>query len=126
MISDSTLRESPAPEPSDSPARIAPREPMWMLKVYVAGQAPKSLLALANLKRICEEHLEGVHAIEVVDLVKYPERAIGDQIIAIPTVVREMPTPSKRIIGDLSNTARVLACLDLQIRAEPFGWRLVK
>jgi circadian clock protein KaiB len=80
-----------------------------MLKLYVAGQTPKSLLAVANLKRICEEHLAGQYQIEVIDLLKNPQLAAGDQILALPTVVRT-------IIGDLSNTERVLVGLDLRTR----------
>ena len=86
----------------------------WELRLYVAGQTPKSLTAFANLKKICEEHLEGKYAIEVVDLVKNPKLAEGDQILAIPTLVRKLPEPIKKIIGDLSNTERVLVGLDLR------------
>ncbi len=86
----------------------------WELRLYVAGQTPKSLTAFANLKKICEEHLEGKYAIEVVDLIKNPKLAEGDQILAIPTLVRKLPEPIKKIIGDLSNTERVLVGLDLR------------
>jgi circadian clock protein KaiB len=89
---------------------------VWMLKLYIAGQAPKSLRALANLTRICDEYLAGIYQIEVIDLVKNPQRAQGDQILAIPTVVRDRPEPVRKMIGDLSNTERVLAGLDLQGR----------
>jgi circadian clock protein KaiB len=85
----------------------------WNLKLYVAGQTPKSLAAFANLKKICEEHLEGKYLIEVIDLLKNPRLAKGDQILAIPTLVRKLPEPIKKIIGDLSNTERVLVGLDL-------------
>ncbi|MBI3946436.1 MAG: circadian clock protein KaiB [Armatimonadetes bacterium] len=85
----------------------------WNLRLYVAGQTPKSLEAFANLKRICEEHLAGKYAIEVVDLLKNPQLAMGDQILAIPTLVRKLPQPLRKIIGDLSNTERVLVGLDL-------------
>ncbi len=87
--------------------------PKWELKLYVAGQTAKSLKAFANLKRICEENLDGEYHIEVVDLLKNPQLASGDQILALPTLVRKLPTPIKRIIGDLSNTERVLVGLDL-------------
>ena len=93
------------------------REPTWALKLYVAGQTAKSLLAFANLKRICEEHLGGRYQIEIVDLIKNPELAKGDQIFALPTLVRKLPEPVRKIIGDLSNTERVLVGLDLRPHA---------
>ena len=86
----------------------------WELRLYVAGQTAKSLTAFANLKRICEEHLKGKYHIEVVDLLQNPQLAKGDQILAIPTLVRKLPEPIKKIIGDLSNTERVLVGLDLR------------
>lgn len=88
----------------------------WNLRLYVAGQTPKSIIALANLKRICEEHMEGRYTIEIIDLMDNPQLARRDQIVAIPTLVRELPSPLKRIIGDLSNTERVLVGLDVQPR----------
>jgi len=88
----------------------------WELKLYVAGQTPKSLQAFANLKKICEDHLAGEYRIEVIDLVKNPKLAQGDQIFALPTLVRKLPEPIRKIIGDLSNTERVLVGLDLQPR----------
>jgi circadian clock protein KaiB len=91
-----------------------PKEETWELRLYVAGQTPKSLAAFANLKKICEEHLEGKYHIEVVDLLKNPQLAAGDQILAIPTLVRKLPEPIKKIIGDLSNTLRVLVGLDVR------------
>ena len=84
------------------------------LRLYIAGQTPKSLVALSNLKKICEAHINGKYRIEVVDLVKTPQLAQGDQILAIPTLVRSLPTPIRKIIGDLSNTERVLVGLDLR------------
>jgi circadian clock protein KaiB len=84
------------------------------LRLYIAGQTPKSLTALSNLKKICEAHLSGKYRIEVIDLVKTPQLAQGDQILAIPTLVRNLPTPIRKIIGDLSNTERVLVGLDLR------------
>jgi len=84
------------------------------LRLYVAGQTPKSLAALANLKRICEEHLNQKYRIEVIDLVKHPQLAQGDQILAIPTLVRRVPQPLRKIIGDLSNTERALVGLDIR------------
>ena len=85
----------------------------WNLRLYVAGQTPKSLIALANLRRICDEHMNGQYDIEVIDLMENPQLAQRDQIVAIPTLVRELPSPLKRIIGDLSNTERVLVGLDV-------------
>ncbi|MFL5731672.1 MAG: circadian clock KaiB family protein [Chloroflexia bacterium] len=85
----------------------------WELRVYVAGQTPRSLTAFANLKKICEEHLAGKYRIEIIDLVENPQLARGDQILAIPTLVRKLPEPVRKIIGDLSNTDRVLVGLDL-------------
>lgn len=88
----------------------------WNLRLYVAGQTPKSVMALANLKRICDEHMNGEYAVEVIDLMENPQLARRDQIVAIPTLVRELPSPLKRIIGDLSNTERVLVGLDVVAR----------
>ena len=89
-------------------------EEAWNLKLYVAGQTPKSITAFANLKRICEEKLAGKYSIEVIDLLENPQLAKGDQILAIPTLVRKLPVPVRKIIGDLSNTERVLVGLDLK------------
>jgi len=86
----------------------------YVLRLYVAGQTPKSILALANLKKICEEHMHNDYSIEVIDLLERPQLASGDQILAIPTLVRTLPHPIKKIIGDLSNTERVLIGLDLR------------
>ena len=86
----------------------------WELRLYVAGQTPKCLAAFANLKQLCEAHLAGAYRIEVVDLLKNPQLALVDQILAIPTLVRKLPEPMKKIIGDLSNTERVLIGLDLR------------
>jgi circadian clock protein KaiB len=93
----------------------------WSLRLYTAGQSPKSLRALENLKRLCEEHLQGRYHIEVVDLLKQPHRARGDQIFAIPTLVRQLPVPIKQILGDLSNTDRALIGLDLRPRVKSKG-----
>jgi len=92
----------------------AAAEENWQLRLYVAGQTPKSLTAFANLKKICEEHLEGKYRIEVIDLLVNPQLAQGDQILALPTLVRKLPAPIKKIIGDLSNTERVLVGLDIK------------
>ena len=85
----------------------------WELRLYVAGQSRKSLAAIANLRRLCEEHLPGRYHIEVLDLLEQPQLAQGDQILAIPTLVRRLPAPMRKIIGDLSNVERVLIGLDL-------------
>jgi circadian clock protein KaiB len=84
------------------------------LRLYVAGQTPRSVQALSNLKRICDEHLAGQYRIEIIDLLKKPQLAAGDQILAIPTLVRTIPKPARKIIGDLSNVERVLVGLDVR------------
>lgn len=89
-------------------------EDLFMLKLYVAGQTPRSIAAFANLKKICEEHVPGKYKIEIVDLLKNPKLAQGDQILAIPTLVKKLPKPVRKIIGDLSNAERVLVGLDLK------------
>jgi circadian clock protein KaiB len=86
----------------------------WQLRLYVAGQTPKCVAAFANLKKICEEYLTGQYDIEIVDLLQTPALAQGDQILAIPTLVRKLPEPVRKIIGDLSNTERVLVGLDIR------------
>jgi circadian clock protein KaiB len=87
---------------------------IWELRLYVAGQTPKAITAFSNLKKICEKHLAGKYRIEVIDLLENPQLARGDQIIALPTLVRKLPEPMRKIIGDLSNTERVLVGLDLR------------
>ncbi len=87
---------------------------IWELRLYVAGQTPKSLVAFANLRKICEEHLAGKYRIEVIDLMENPSLARSDQILAIPTLVRKLPEPVRKIIGDLSNKERVLVGLDVR------------
>ncbi|HET7225179.1 MAG TPA: circadian clock KaiB family protein [Candidatus Eisenbacteria bacterium] len=86
----------------------------WDLRLYVAGQTPRSLAALANLSRLCEQHLAGRYRIEIVDLLQNPQLAAGDEIVAIPTLVRKLPEPVRKIIGDLSSTERVLVGLQLR------------
>ena len=94
---------------------IAPAEKdRWALRLYVAGKTAKSVAALANLKRLCEEHLQGRYTIEVVDLLVHPQLAKGDQILAIPTLVRKLPEPIRKVIGDLSNAERALVGLQLR------------
>lgn len=87
---------------------------LWELRLYVAGMTPTSIRAFENLKKLCEEHLHGIYSIQVIDLLERPMLARGDQINAVPTLVRRLPTPVKKIIGDLSNTERVLVGLDLR------------
>lgn len=99
-----------------TPAQAAKAAEFWDLRLYVAGQTPRSVTAISNLKRICEAHLAGRYQIEVIDLLRDPKLAQGDQILAIPTLVRRLPEPIKKIIGDLSNTDRVLVGLDLRPR----------
>jgi circadian clock protein KaiB len=101
------MRNSKKKEPKES-------ADFWQLRLYVAGQTPKSLAAFANLKKICDEHLKGHFRIEVIDLLENPTLAKGDQILAIPTLVRKLPEPVRKIIGDLSNTERVLVGLDIR------------
>ena len=103
--------------PASPPSRRTPAETKsdeWILRLYVAGQTPKSLSAFGNLKRICEEHLAGRYRIEVIDLSQTPHLANHDQIVALPTLVRKLPEPIKRIVGDLSNLQRVLVGMELQ------------
>jgi len=90
------------------------RSNFWELRLYIAGQTPNSMAAIANLKKICEEQLQGKYRIEVIDLLKKPQLAKGDQIVAIPTLVRKLPSPVKRIVGNLSKTERALVGLDIR------------
>jgi circadian clock protein KaiB len=105
----------PTTAPSAAPDPVEPD--IWTLRLYVAGQTPKSIIAFGNLKRLCEEHLAGRYRIEIIDLLEQPQLARGDQILAIPTLVRKLPEPVRKIIGDLSNTERVLIGLDLLPRS---------
>lgn len=89
---------------------------VYQLRLYVAGQTPRSVRAFSNLKKICEEHLAGRYRLEVIDLLQNPQLARGDQILALPTLVRKLPAPVRKVIGDLSNTERVLVGLDLRPR----------
>lgn len=93
--------------------RPTPAAKEWELRLYVAGQTPRSVAALANLQRLCESHLAGRYAIEVIDLLQNPRLAAGDQILAVPTLVRKLPEPIKKIIGNLSDEGKVLVGLDL-------------
>jgi circadian clock protein KaiB len=104
-----------APKTIEALAAISAPDPqMWNLRLYIAGKTARSVAALENLKRLCEEHLAGQYTIEVVDLLVHPQLAKGDEIIAIPTLVRKLPQPIRKVIGDLSNTERTL--VGLQIR----------
>ena len=103
--------------PRESPVSIAAKT--YDLRLYVAGQTPRSLQALSNLKRICDEHLAGRYRVEVIDLLQKPQLAAGDQILAIPTLVRSIPKPARKIIGDLSNTEKVLVGLDVKPAGVP-------
>lgn len=94
-------------------------EDVWTLRLYIAGDSPKSRAALANLQRLCDSHLKGKYKIEVIDLKTRPELAKADQILALPTLIRKIPEPMKRLIGDLSNAERALVALDLE--ADPRG-----
>ncbi len=96
--------------------RRASKQPRWDLRLYIAGRTPRAERALQNLERICSEHLAGMNRVVVIDLLKTPHLARGDQIVAVPTLVRNLPTPMRRIIGDLSNTERVLIGLDIRAR----------
>ena len=106
------------PTKNKKPTYSAPVAEVWILRLYVAGQTPKSVAAFANLKTICDEYLAGKYRIEIIDLLKNPTLAKGDQILAIPTVVRQLPAPVKKLIGDLANTERVLVGLDIKPAAK--------
>jgi circadian clock protein KaiB len=104
---------------SEQKSPYQPDGDVWNLRLYVAGQTPRSIAAFANLKRLCEEHLSGRYNIEVVDLIKHPQLAAGDQIVAIPTLVRKLPEPLRKIVGDLRDTERALVGLQLRPATPP-------
>jgi circadian clock protein KaiB len=108
------IREPLSLEELSRHVRRKSKDDIWQLRLYVAGQTPRSLDAFANLKKLCEEHLPGRYTIEVVDLIKHPQLAAGDQIIAIPTLVRKLPAPLRKIVGDLRNVERALIGLQLR------------
>ncbi len=115
----SARKTAPKTAPEDDAVALHDERPdvvEWQLRLYVAGQTAKSMAALDNLKRVCETHLVGRYSIEVVDLLVNPRLAAGDQILAVPTLVRKFPEPIRKIIGDLSNEERVLVGLDVQPR----------
>ena len=101
---------------ASKPKKSAEQGDVWELRLYVAGQTTRAMTAFENLKKICEEHIKWKYRIEVIDLLKNPQLARGDQILAVPTLVRKLPVPVRKIIGDLSNTERVLVGLDLNLR----------
>ncbi len=102
-----------APDAGTPPGIDGDESEVWKLRLYVSGQTPKSLRAFANLKNFCEEHLKGRYTIEVIDVVKNPLLAEGDQILAIPTLIRRLPEPMRRLVGDLADKERILVGLDL-------------
>jgi circadian clock protein KaiB len=112
------MKRATVSKPSTYSSAVAPEAPVeWDLRLYIAGRTPKCVAAFTNLKKLCEEHLAGQYRLEVIDLLENTQLAKGDQILAIPTLVRKLPEPIKKIIGDLSNTERVLVGLDLRPRA---------
>jgi len=108
------MKKRPAKRAAKKAVRPRKKSSDWILRLYVAGQTPKSLTAFANLKKICEAHLTHRYSIEIIDLSRQPQLAADDQIVALPTLVRKLPPPIKRIIGDLSNTENVLMRMDLK------------
>lgn len=116
MSGDRPDEDEPLTEVGEADGSRSGAPETWQLRLYTAGQTARSIAALANLREICEEHLAGRYTIEVVDLLERPQLAQGEQIVAIPTLVRRLPPPMRKIIGDLSNTERVLIGLDLQPR----------
>ena len=113
MAGEKRTKTDPARE-TKRPKKARGEPPITELRLYVAGQTPKSIAALDNLKRLCETHLAGRYEIEVIDLLVNPKLAAGDQILAVPTLVRKFPEPIRKIIGDLSNEERVLVGLDIK------------
>ncbi|MBK1724753.1 circadian clock KaiB family protein [Thiocystis violacea] len=111
-----STEQPPDTSPTDDPAWGSPRRDDYLLRLYVTGATPNSTRAIANLKRICEEHLEGRYTLEVIDLYQHPERAKEAQILAAPTLIKTLPPPLRRMIGTLSNEERVLLGLDLHRR----------
>lgn len=109
-------RDRPA-QPEVATARRKATSSRYSLKLYVAGQSPKSVNAIANIKKICEVNLQGRYVLDVIDLYQQPQLAQGEQVIAVPTLIRKLPRPLRRIIGDMSNTERVLVGLDIRSKA---------
>lgn len=109
-----TIPARPAPPGAKAPKAPKAASAHYVLRLYVAGLMPKSTLAIANMKRICEENLQGQYELEVIDLYQQPQLAQGDQIVAVPTLIKKLPAPLRRIVGDMSDTERVLVGLDLR------------
>jgi circadian clock protein KaiB len=107
------------PAPRRTRKKPAPGDGLWHLRLYIAGGTARSIAAIDNLQKLCDEHLAGKYSIEVIDLARNPTLAAGDQILALPTLVRKLPPPMKKIIGDLSDSEHVLVGLDLQPRRTP-------
>ena len=114
-------KKSPKASPRKAPAAKAGKTARnaWVFRLYVAGQTPRSLSAYANLQKMCEQHLPGRYRIDVIDLVKHPELGKTDQIVALPTLVRRLPVPVKRLIGDLANSERVMLGIELALANQP-------
>jgi circadian clock protein KaiB len=110
----SKAKQRPVAKPTRTKPAARPKPQTWNLRLYVAGQTPRSLTAFANLRRLCDEHLTGRYTIEVIDLMKSPQLAQSDQILALPTLVRKLPEPIKRIIGDLSDLQKVMVGMDIK------------
>ena len=108
------MKNPAKPAEEETPSGANGETEVWELRLYTAGQTPRSVAAFANLKKLCEEHLPGRYKIEVIDLMQHPQLAAGDQIVAIPPLVRRLPEPLRRIVGDLSNTERALVGLQLR------------
>ena len=108
------MKKPAKPAKQETPIGANGETEVWELRLYIAGQTPRSVAAFANLKKICEEHLPGRYKIEVIDLMQHPQLAADDQIVAVPTLVRTLPEPLRRIVGDLSNTERTLVGLQLR------------
>ena len=108
------MKEPAKPAEQEAPTGANAETETWELRLYTAGQTPRSVAAFANLQKLCEEHLPGRYKIEVIDLMQHPQLAAGDQILAIPTLVRKLPEPLRRVVGDLSNTERTLVGLQLR------------
>mgnify|MGYP001615367449 CR=1 FL=1 len=120
MKTSSAQIAQPKAQPAQPKDKTAPRKEAssrYVLRLYVAGQSPKSVNAIRNIKKICEENLQGQYELEVIDLYQQPQLAQGEQIIAIPTLIRKLPPPLRRIIGDMSNTERMLVGLDIREKA---------
>jgi circadian clock protein KaiB len=108
------LKKNPTKPPPPKARPVKAESDLYVLRLYIAGQTPNSVTAIANMKRICEKELKGRYVLDVIDLYQQPQLAQGEQIIAVPTLIKKLPPPLRRIIGDMSNTERVLVGLDLR------------